>query len=106
MRTIWIVTDAQVLTSVSLDLPPGSEPELLAGFRDLAVNGERPEGLVRSELLRSHGGHWVIQTLWRSREALLAARQTGAPPLALALAERVGAQHSHDVLTLEDAFNV
>lgn len=91
----------QVLTAVTLDVPPGREPELLAGFRELADSGERPEGLLRSELLRSQGGHWMIQTLWRDREAVLAARRSGAPPLALVLADRIGAQHSHDLLTVE-----
>lgn len=92
----------QVLTAVTLDVPPGGEPELLAGFSELADSGERPEGLLRSELLRSsQGGHWMIQTLWRDREAVLAARRSGAPPLALVLAERIGAQHSHDLLTVE-----
>ena len=94
---------AQVMTAVTLSVPPGREDELVAGYRELLSEGPRLDGLLRSELLRSSGGQWVIQTLWRSREAILAARESGARPLALTLAERVGAEHSHDLLTLEAA---
>ena len=90
-----------VMTAVTLSVPAGKEPDLLAGFRELVSTGPVIDGLLRSELLRSSGGGWVIQTLWRDRASVLAARQSGVPPLALALAERVGAEHSHDLLTLE-----
>ena len=92
-----------VMTAVTLSVPAGKEGDLVAGFRSLVSSGPRLDGLLRSELLRSQGGQWVIQTLWRSREAILEARASGVPPLALALAERVGAEHSHDLLTLEAA---
>ena len=97
------MASSQVMTAVTLSVPPGREAELVAGFRELVSDGPRLDGLLRSELLRTSGGQWVIQTLWRDREAILAVRQSGAAPLALVLAERIGAEHSHDVLTLEAA---
>ncbi len=96
------MTASRVLTSVTLVVPSGRERELREGYRELVAAGPRPEGLLRSELLRGQDGRWVLQTLWRDRGAVLAARASGAPPPALLLAERVGAEHSHDVLTLED----
>lgn len=86
---------------MTLSVPSGREAELVADFRHLVAEGPRLDGLLRSELLRSQGGQWVIQTLWRDREAILSARQAGAQPFALALAERVGATHTHDLLTVE-----
>ncbi len=96
------MADAPFLTAVTLDVPADRELELVAGYRDL-VAGERPDGLVRSELLRGRDGRWLIQSLWRDRDAVLAARASGVPPLAVLLAERVGAEHTHDVFTVEAA---
>ena len=100
-RNVGGMTPAQDLTVVTLDVSPDQEPGLLSGYSELTAAGERPEGLVRSELLRGQGGRWQIQTLWRDREAILQARRSGAQPPALVLAERVGAQHSHEVYSVE-----
>ena len=96
------MADAPCLTAVSLEVPAGREADLVAGYREL-IAGARPEGLLRSELLRGREGRWVIQTLWRDRDAVLAARASGTPPLAVLLADRVGTEHTHDVLTVEAA---
>jgi heme-degrading monooxygenase HmoA len=93
----------RVLTSVTLVVPEHRGPEVVPAFRALAADGPRPDGLLRSELLRGQGDRWLIQTLWRDREAIMAARSSGAKPAALALAEQLGAEHSHDVLTVEEA---
>jgi heme-degrading monooxygenase HmoA len=95
------MTSRKILTAVTLVVPPEREAELVSGYREMVVDGARPDGLLRSELLRGQDGRWVVQTLWRDREAILAARQRGVLPAALALAERVGAEHSHDILTVE-----
>lgn len=95
------MTQPQVITSVALVVPADREAEVVPAYRELVENGHRPEGLLRSELLHGQAGRWVIQTLWRDREAILAARASGAPPAALLLAEQVGAEHTHDVLTVE-----
>jgi hypothetical protein len=85
-------------------VPAEREGELLAGYRRLNENA-KPDGLLRSELLRADGGRWLIQTLWRDKEAILAARRAGQPPAALVLLDGVGAAvHSHDVWTVADSF--
>ena len=81
------MTPPQVLTSVTLAVPPDRDGDVVAAYRDLTADGPRPDGLLRSELLRGQGGRWLVQTLWRDRDAVLAARQSGAPPAALVMAE-------------------
>ena len=44
----------------------------------------------------------VIQTLWCDRAVRTAARDPSSPPPALALFDKVGASHSHDVLAVEE----
>ena len=95
------MTTPRVLTSVVLDVPHDRQADVVAAYRDLTAQGHRPEGLLRSELLRGQDGRWLVQTLWHDRDAVLAARASGAPPVALLLAERLEAGHSHDVLTVE-----
>ena len=90
----------RIVTAVQLVVPDGRDADLVAGYREL-VAGPRPEGLLRSELLRGQGGRWLVQSVWRDRDAALAARVPGQQPPVLALAEHVGAEHSHDVWTLE-----
>jgi hypothetical protein len=41
-----------------------------------------PDGLVRTELLRGQDGTWRIQSLWRDRAALTAAREASERPAA------------------------
>ena len=95
------VTSSQILTSVAFLVPEDRDGEVVPAYRALTADGLRPDGLLRSELLRGQGGRWLIQTLWRDREAILAARSSGAKPAALLLAEQLGAEHSHDVLAVE-----
>ena len=96
---------ARVLTAVALVVPSDREDEVVDAYRELTAAGPRPDGLLRSELLRGREGRWQVQTLWRDREAVLAARGSGAQPVATRLAERLGAEHSHDVLTLEETLD-
>lgn len=95
------MTQPPVLTSVVLDVPQDRDDDVVRAYVELTADGPRPEGLLRSELLRGQGGRWLVQTLWRDRAAVLAAREAGATPAALVLAERLGAEHRHDVLTVE-----
>ena len=62
----------RILTVVSATVDPSREAELLAGFRGL-LTAPVPDGLMRTELLRSPTGAWRIQTLW-TRCALLPRR--------------------------------
>ena len=91
--------DEQILTSVSAEVDPRRNSELVDGFRAL-VGSALPDGLRRTELLRGQDGRWRIQSLWRDRAALMAARESGARPGALVLFERVGANHAHEVFTV------
>ncbi len=59
---------------------------------------------MRSDLLRGRDGAWRIATVWRDRSALMALREGGAPPAALALLDRLGVQHTHAVFTLEQSY--
>ena len=94
----------QVMTAVTAIVAPEKESELTDGFRDLTA-GPTPDGLVRSELLRGQQGVWRIQSVWRDREALEAMRSSSDRPSALALFDRVGAEHSHEVFSVEHAYH-
>lgn len=89
-----------MLAAVTTTIPPERESEFLAAFRDLASSG-KPEGMLRSELLRAADGRWVIQSLWQDRDAMAAARQDGKKPAALALLDSLGAVHTHELFTVE-----
>jgi heme-degrading monooxygenase HmoA len=78
------------------------EAELTTGFRNLMAR-PLPEGLIRTELLRGQHRNWRIQTLWRDRSALEAMRTSPEPPAALELFRSVGADHSHEVFSVEHA---
>jgi hypothetical protein len=91
--------DEQILTSISAKVDPSRDGELVDGFSAL-MDGTLPDGLVRSELLRGQDETWRIQSLWRDRAALTAAREAGERPAALLLFERVGAEHAHEVFTV------
>jgi quinol monooxygenase YgiN len=94
----------QVMTAVTAIVAPEKETELTDGFRDLTA-GPKPDGLVRSELLRGQKGVWRIQSVWRDREALEAMRSSGDRPSALSLFDKVGAEHSHEVFWVEHAYH-
>lgn len=92
----------RLITSVSAAVDPERERELTSGFREL-TGGAMPEGLLRTELLRGQNGTWRIQSLWQNRDALMAARASAEPAAALELFRRVGADHTHEVFTVEDS---
>ncbi len=89
-----------VVTAVDAVVPVEREAELLDGFREL-LGSDRPEGLVRSELLRGQEGRWRIQTTWKDRESVIALRAAGRPPAAQMLLDSVGATYTHDVFSVE-----
>ena len=89
-----------ILAVVTTHISPENEAEFLAAFRELSSQ-EKPAGFLRSELLRGQDGRWLIQSLWRDREAMAAARQNGRKPAALALLDRLAAPHTHELFTLE-----
>jgi quinol monooxygenase YgiN len=68
-----------VLTILEATVAPERAPDLQAAFRTAAT--QVPPGLIRSHLVRAAAepARWRIETLWTSREALAAMRQTGTP---------------------------
>lgn len=100
MGRLDLMTGTKIMTAVSAVVPEEREAEFLDGYRALNQTN-KPEGILRTELLRRRDGGFVIQTVWRDRDALMAARDPSKPPPALALLDNVGATHSHDVLTVE-----
>ena len=81
---------SQVLTEVRANVDPARHEELVAGFEALLV-GPRPDGLVRTELVRVDD-EWRIQTLWRDRDALSAMASSTEEPAAPRLFRSVGAE--------------
>ncbi len=94
---------AQVVTAIDATVDPEREHDLVDGYRQMN-EAPKPDGFLRSELLRGQGGSWRIQTTWRDRDALIALRQSGRPPAALELLERLGAEHSHGVFAVEQSY--
>jgi hypothetical protein len=92
--------EQRLITSVSAVVESARGSELMDGFREL-IHGAMPEGLLRTEQLRGQDGTWRIQSLWRDRDALLAARDSREPLAALELFRRVGPDHTHEVFTME-----
>src|SRR5689334_4543329 len=68
-----------VLTILEATVAPERAPDLQAAFRTAATHV--PPGLIRSHLASAAAEptRWRIETLWTSREALAAMRQTGTP---------------------------
>jgi heme-degrading monooxygenase HmoA len=95
----------RVLSEVSATVPADREGEFLAGFEEL-VSLPRPDGLLRTELLRGPDGEWRVQTLWRDLEALAATRVTPEPPrTARQVFHRVGAEPMLEILEVESAYD-
>jgi heme-degrading monooxygenase HmoA len=92
----------RIVTIVDANVAADREQGLLDGFRQMN-EGSKPPGLLRSELLRGQNGEWRIQTVWRDMDALMAVRNSGEPPAALALLDSLGAEHSHALFTLEQS---
>jgi hypothetical protein len=68
-----------VLTILEATVEPDRVAHLEAAFRGAAA--DVPAGFVRSLLVSAGGSpaRWRIETLWTSREALVAMRQAGTP---------------------------
>jgi len=96
--------DDRVVTAIDAMVDRSREDDLREGFRQIS-EGEQPDGLLRSELLRGQSGAWRIQTTWRDRDALVAVRNSGKPPATLELLDRLGAGHSHAVFSIEQSLD-
>jgi heme-degrading monooxygenase HmoA len=69
-----------VLSILEAHVPQAQEPALRGAYAD-AARDAFPPGLIRSMLLRTANDPtlWRIETLWESREALVAMRGSGTP---------------------------
>jgi Antibiotic biosynthesis monooxygenase len=95
----------RILSQVSATVPADREGEFLAGFEEL-VSLPRPDGLLRTELLRGPDGEWRVQTLWRDIEALAATRVAPEPPrTAPQVFHSVGAEPMLEILEVESAYD-
>lgn len=93
----------EVVTVVDATVDEARAQDLLDGYRRL-MEAPKPDGMLRSELLRGQGGVWRIQTTWRDRDTLIAVRNSGKPPAALELLDQMGAEHSHDLFVVEERY--
>jgi len=68
-----------VLTLLEATVAPERGADLQTAFRSAAT--QVPPGFIRSHLVSAAADptRWRIETLWTSREALAAMRQTGTP---------------------------
>ena len=68
-----------VITILEAAVAPDRVADLKAAFS--GAGSQVPPGLLRTDLIAAAKDptHWRIQTLWSSREALDAMRQTGTP---------------------------
>jgi hypothetical protein len=67
--------ETRVITSVTAEVDPSRQEEFLEGYRQLSAE-RKPDGLLRSELLKGQNGRWRIESLWRDRAALMAVRES------------------------------
>jgi len=92
-----------ILTVLEATVPEGKESLLEAAFK-AAGSSPKPNGLLRSELLRDsrEPSRWRIATLWESREALLAMRNSGAPPAGILMFRSADAEPELTVFDVVD----
>jgi heme-degrading monooxygenase HmoA len=92
-----------VLTILEAHVPPGQEGALQAAY-EAALARPRPQGLVRSELLRDTRDttRWRIQTLWESGAALEAMR-TGGTPAGVLMFRAASAEPELSIFDVVDA---
>jgi len=60
-----------------------------------------PAGFIESSLLRTEDGTWRVVTVWESKEAVMAMRDSGEPPAAPLMFERAGTRPSVSMWTVE-----
>lgn len=88
-----------ILTVLEARLDDGAETSLQGAYATAMASGQRPPGLVRSELIRDafDPSRWRIQTWWESRQALEAMRSQGTPPAGVLMFRSAGAEPSVSV---------
>ena len=86
------VLTRMILTILEATVSPDRTADLESAFR--AAAGQRPPGLVRSHLICAAADRtrWRIETLWESRAALDAMRQSGGTPAGVLMFRAAGAE--------------
>jgi heme-degrading monooxygenase HmoA len=90
----------RILTVVTATVASDREDELLAGFQSLAA-APIPDGLLRTQLLQGADSDWLIQSLWRDRDALDNMRAGSEAPAAPRLFHSVGADTSLQIFEIK-----
>ena len=84
-----------VLTILEAAVAPDRAADLQNAFREAGAS-QVPAGFIRSRLLSSAADptRWRIETLWTSREALAAMRQSSGTPAGILMFRAAGAEPS------------
>lgn len=88
------------VTIVQGEVDSAREGDLRSAWKQRTA-GQLPAGFIESSLLRSEDGTWRIATVWESKEAVMAMRESGEPPAALAMFEAAGSSPSVSMCTVE-----
>ena len=93
-----------IVTILEANVEAGRESDLEAAYATAVNSGSRPDGLVRSELVRDvqDPARWRIQTWWQSREALVAMRASGTPPAGILMFRAAGAEPKTSIFEVVD----
>jgi heme-degrading monooxygenase HmoA len=85
-----------ILTVLEARLDDGADEALQSAYATAIAAGDRPPGLVHSELIRDANDprRWRIQTWWESRQALQELRSQGTPPAGILMFRSAGAEPS------------
>jgi hypothetical protein len=94
-----------VLTILEATVAPDRAADLIAAFKGAEKHGV-PPGLVRSNLISAAADPtvWRIETLWASREALTAMRQSGATPAGILMFRAAGSEPKLSVFDVAASF--
>ena len=90
-----------IMTVLEAQVDPARHNDLLNAYHE-AARDPKPAGLVRSTLLQASGDPsvWRIETLWESREALLAMRSAGGTPRGILIFRAAGAEPAVSMFTV------
>jgi heme-degrading monooxygenase HmoA len=85
-----------ILTVLEARLDDGADEALQSAYATAIAAGDRPPGLVHSELIRDANDprRWRIQKWWESRQALQELRSQGTPPAGILMFRSAGAEPS------------
>jgi antibiotic biosynthesis monooxygenase len=94
---------SQIMTVLEARVDDDRQEDLRAAYR-AAAGEERPAGFLRSMLLQSPADPtlWRIETLWESREQLVAMRAAGVPPRGILIFRAAGAEPTTGIFAVAE----